>query len=206
MKILIMDNDESLRYMLTEFCRHAQWESDTAANGREGVDLFLKGNYDVILVDYHMPEMDGLQTVKEIRRHNSIVPILVLTVDERQEVADRFLEEGATDFALKPVKAPDLISRIKLHAQIANMKHVQEEEEDVFTAKGISKGTLHSIAQYLQENREAFPVDVISKEIGLAYPTVYRYLMHLLEEGKVKQVVSHQRIGRPKKLYKWYAH
>jgi two-component system, CitB family, response regulator DctR len=206
MKILIMDNDESLRYMLTEFCKHAQWDSETATNGREGVDMFLKGKYDVILVDYHMPEMDGLQTVREIRKHNSIVPILVLTVDERQEVADRFLEEGATDFALKPVKAPDLISRIKLHAQIANMKSAQGEEEDVFTAKGISRGTLQSISTYLQKNRDAYPVDVISKEIGLAYPTVYRYLMHLLEEGKVKQVVSHQKIGRPKKLYKWYAH
>ncbi|CDQ18653.1 response regulator [Halobacillus karajensis] len=206
MKILIMDNDESLRYMLTEFCKHAQWDSDTASNGREGVDLFLKGTYDVILVDYHMPEMDGLQTVRELRKHNTVVPILVLTVDERQEIADRFLEEGATDFALKPVKAPDLISRIKLHAQISNMKNKQEEEEDVFTAKGISKGTLNTISSYLQENREAYPVDVISKDIGLAYPTVYRYLMHLLEEGKVKQVVSHQKIGRPKKLYKWYSH
>ncbi|WP_394219284.1 response regulator [Halobacillus trueperi] len=206
MKILIMDNDESLRYMLTEFCKHAGWESETAVNGREGVDMFLKGTYDVILVDYHMPEMDGLQTVREIRKHNTVVPILVLTVDERQEVADRFLEEGATDFALKPVKAPDLISRIKLHAQIANMKNKKEDDDDVFTAKGISKGTLSSISNYLQENRDAYPVDVISKDIGLAYPTVYRYLMHLLEEGKVKQVVSHQRIGRPKKLYKWYAH
>ncbi|ELK46365.1 response regulator [Halobacillus sp. ACCC02827] len=206
MKILIMDNDESLRYMLTEFCRHAQWESDTAENGRQGVAKFLENSYDVILVDYHMPEMDGLQTVREIRKHNSVVPILVLTVDERQEIADKFLEEGATDFALKPVKAPDLISRIKLHAQIANMKLVQEDEEDVFTAKGISRGTLQSISDFLKKNKEPYPVDYISKEIGLAYPTVYRYLMHLLEEGKVKQVVSHQKIGRPKKLYQWYAH
>lgn len=206
MKILIIDNDESLRYMLTEFCKHAQWESETAENGRKGVDKFLANKYDIILVDYHMPEMDGLQTVREIRKHNETVPILVLTVDERQEIADRFLEEGASDFALKPVKAPDLISRIRLHVQMANMKNVQGEEEDVYTAKGISKGTLQSIADYLKQHRDPYPVDVISKEIGLAYPTVYRYLMHLLEDGKVKQVVSHQKIGRPKKLYKWYTH
>ncbi|MCA0971217.1 response regulator [Halobacillus litoralis] len=204
MKILIIDNDESLRYMLTEFCKHAGWESDTAENGRQGVEKFLSGQYDVLLVDYHMPEMDGLQTVREIRKHNENIPILVLTVDERQEIADRFIDEGATDFALKPVKAPDLISRIRLHVQIANMKHVKEEDEDVFTAKGISKGTLQSIADFLKKNRDPFPVDAISKEIGLAYPTVYRYLMYLLEQGKVKQVVSHQKIGRPKKLYKWY--
>ncbi|WP_245755977.1 response regulator [Halobacillus alkaliphilus] len=206
MKILIIDNDESLRFMLTEFCKHAEWESDTAVNGREGIEKFLKGAFDVVLVDYHMPEMDGLQTVRELRKHNQQIPILVLTVDERQEVADRFLEEGATDFALKPVKAPDLISRIRLHAQIANMKSVQDEEEDVFTVKGISKGTLQTVASFLKEHKSPISVDGISKEVGLAYPTVYRYLMHLLEEGKVKQVVSHQKIGRPKKLYKWYTH
>lgn len=206
MKILIIDNDESLRFMLTEFCKHAEWESDTAVNGREGIEKFLNGTFDVVLVDYHMPEMDGLQTVRELRKHNQQIPILVLTVDERQEVADRFLEEGATDFALKPVKAPDLISRIRLHAQIANMKSVQDEEEDVFTVKGISKGTLQTVASFLKEHKSPISVDGISKEVGLAYPTVYRYLMHLLEEGKVKQVVSHQKIGRPKKLYKWYTH
>ncbi|MFQ3545317.1 response regulator [Halobacillus rhizosphaerae] len=205
MKILIIDNDESLRYMLTEFCRHAGWESETAENGSEGMKKFQADSYDIILVDYHMPEMDGLQTVREIRKQNEYVPILVLTVDERQEVADKFLEEGATDFALKPVKAPDMISRIKLHVQIANMKHVQEEEEDVFTTKGISKNTLKSVAEFLKNHPDPTSVDVISKEIGLAYPTVYRYLMHLLEEGKVKQIVSHQKIGRPKKLYKWYS-
>ncbi len=205
MKILIIDNDESLRYMLTEFCRHAGWKSETAENGSEGMKKFQAGSYDIILVDYHMPEMDGLQTVREIRKQNEYVPILVLTVDERQEVADKFLEEGATDFALKPVKAPDMISRIKLHVQIANMKHVQEEEEDVFTTKGISKNTLKSVAEFLKNHPDPTSVDVISKEIGLAYPTVYRYLMHLLEEGKVKQIVSHQKIGRPKKLYKWYS-
>ncbi|SDJ33812.1 response regulator [Salimicrobium halophilum] len=204
MKILIIDNDESLRYMLTEFCNHAGWDSDTAINGREGVEKFHAEDFDVILVDYHMPEMDGLQTVKEMRKHNQQVPILVLTVDERQEIADRFLEEGATDFALKPVKAPDLISRIQLHAQLANMRSAQEESEEVYTAKGISKNTLDIIADHLKNQSDPSSVDVISKDIGLAYPTVYRYLMHLLEEGQVKQVISHQKIGRPKKLYKWY--
>ncbi|AKG03600.1 response regulator [Salimicrobium jeotgali] len=204
MNILIIDNDESLRYMLTEFCNHAGWQSNTAVNGREGVDLFQREKFDIILVDYHMPEMDGLQTVKEIRKQNQQVPILVLTVDERQEIADRFLEEGATDFALKPVKAPDLISRIQLHVKLANMRSVHEESEEIYSAKGISKNTLSIIAEHLKKEEEPASVDVVSKEIGLAYPTVYRYLMHLLEEGQVKQVISHQKIGRPKKLYKWY--
>lgn len=205
MKILIIDDDPSLRYMLTEICKHAGWESDTAENGKEGVACFQQGQYDLILVDYHMPEMDGLQTVKEIRSLNTYIPVLVLTVDERQEIADQLLDEGATDFALKPVKAPDMISRIQLHVQLANMRQHQEQEEDIYSTKGISRHTLQHISNYLKKQKEPISVDELSKNIDLAYPTVYRYLMHLLDEGKVNQVLSHQKIGRPKKLYQWYA-
>ena len=50
-----------------------------------------------------------------LRALSHTVPIIVFTIDESQEVADQFLQAGASDFALKPIKAPDIISRIKLH-------------------------------------------------------------------------------------------
>ncbi|WP_028783968.1 response regulator [Thalassobacillus devorans] len=204
MNILIIDDDHSLRYMLKEICKYAGWDSIAAENGYQGVELFKEVKPDLVLVDYHMPEMDGLQTVKMLRKMDTVTPLIVLTVDERQEIADEFLKEGASDFALKPVKAPDIIARIQLHIRLANIQDVQKNEGDVFTEKGISKKTLTLIADYLETNSQPCSVDDISKEVGLAYPTVYRYLMHLLEVGKVKQIVSHQRIGRPKNLYKWY--
>ncbi|KGX90644.1 response regulator [Pontibacillus marinus] len=205
MNILIIDDDPSLRYMLTEICKHAGWDSEIAENGQKGVDLFQEGKYDLILVDYHMPEMDGIQTVKAIRSLHSQIPILVLTVDERQEIADRFLQEGANDFALKPVKAPDIISRIQLHVQLANLKGSQAQDDNVYSSKGISKNTLTHIEDYMKKQPEPSSVDEISKEVNLAYPTVYRYVTHLLNEGKVKQIDSHQKMGRPKKLYQWYS-
>lgn len=204
MNLLIIDDDASLRYMLTEICKHAGWESDTAENGKQGVEKFRNHDYDLVLVDYHMPELDGIETVKAIRKVNSHTPILVLTVDERQEIADRFMQEGANDFALKPVKAPDMIARIKLHVQLANLKNVQHQDENPFSAKGISKNTLSHVENYMKNQTEPSSVDHIAKQVELAYPTVYRYVMHLLEEGKVKQLDSHQKMGRPKKLYEWY--
>ncbi|WP_174614610.1 response regulator [Virgibacillus ihumii] len=204
MKILIIDDEKSLRYMLGEICKYAGWDFVPAENGKVGLDIFQRENPDVVVIDYHMPEMDGFQTLMEIRKLNYHVPIIILTVDERQEIADQFINEGATDFALKPVKAPDIIARIQLHIRLTNMQETKEKHEEVFATKGISKKTLQHIANYMQSLDQPASVDKIAKDIGLAYPTVYRYIMHLLENGQARQVTSYQKIGRPKMLYQWY--
>ncbi len=203
MNVLIIDDDKTLRYMLGEICKYAGWAFVTAANGEEGLASFEKDKPDVVLVDYHMPVMDGYRTLTEIRKRDYYVPVIVLTVDERQEVADKFLKAGATDFALKPVRAPDIIARIQLHMRLVNMQKVIGANEQKFSQKGISKPTLSHLEDYMKSLQEPASVSEISDAIGLAYPTVYRYMMHLLELGKVEQDVSYQKVGRPKNLYRW---
>lgn len=207
MKILIMDDDQSIRYMLSEIFTFVGWDTVTYPNGREGVKAFINHGTDIILVDYHMPEIDGLETVKLIRKRDQQVPILVLTVDERQEIADRFLDLGATDFALKPVKAPDLIARIQLHKRLSDMtrthKSTTEIQKETFVTKGISKLTLSYIEEYLIACEQPSTVEEISQQLGLAIPTVYRYLTYLTENGKVQPIPSYQKIGRPKNRYYW---
>ncbi|MDR3539646.1 MAG: response regulator [Desulfosporosinus sp.] len=205
MRILIMDDDKSLRYMLSEIFEFSGWDPIAYPNGKEGLEGFLSHGADIILVDYHMPEIDGLETVRLIREQDQQIPILVLTVDERQEIADRFLDAGATDFALKPVKAPDLIARVQLHKRLLDMtKTVQATTKlqyDVFVTKGISKSTLAYIERYLTSCQHPSTVEEISTEIGLAVPTVYRYLTYLVLNGKVQSIPSYQKIGRPKNRY-----
>jgi len=207
MKILIMDDDQSLRYTLSEIFAFVGWEPVAFPNGREGIKEFFNHGADIILVDYHMPEIDGLETVRLIREQDQQIPILVLTVDERQEIADRFLDAGATDFALKPVKAPDLIARVQLHKRLLDMtKTIQvnaKVENDVFVTKGISKPTLSYIERYLIDCKQPCTVEEISQELALAVPTVYRYLTYLVHNGKVETIPSYQKIGRPKNRYGW---
>ncbi|ODA40533.1 response regulator [Desulfosporosinus sp. BG] len=207
MRILIMDDDQSLRYMLSEIFKFVGWEPEAYPNGRAGIEGFLKHGADIILVDYHMPEIDGLETVRLIREQDQQIPILVLTVDERQEIADRFLDVGATDFALKPVKAPDLIARVQLHKRLLDMtktfQATPKVQDEVFVTKGISKPTLSYIERYLTTCQQPSTVEEISKELSLAVPTVYRYLMYLVQNGKVKPIPSYKKIGRPKNRYCW---
>jgi len=207
MKIIIMDDEQSLRYMLSEIFTFAGWDPVAYPNGRMGIEGFLNHGADIILVDYHMPEIDGLETVRLIRELDQHIPILVLTVDERQEIADRFLDAGATDFALKPVKAPDLIARVQLHLRLLDMtKAVQatpKMQYEVFVTKGISKSTLSYIERYLTACQRPSTVEDISKDLSLAVPTVYRYLTYLVQNGQVQSIPSYQKIGRPKNRYCW---
>lgn len=206
MKILIVDDDEIIRYSLIEICIFAGWQATAVGNGQEGLLVFDKQGADVVLVDYHMPGMDGLTMVKELRKRTADVPILVLTVDERQSIAEKFLDAGATDFAIKPVLAPDLISRIQLHIRLVKLTRSSSgipTFEEVYVTKGISKATLSHVTRYLQTRKDPSYIEDIVKDLGLAYPTVYRYVTYLTQQGKVRVIVSYQKVGRPKHQYQW---
>ncbi|MEA4846463.1 MAG: response regulator, partial [Clostridiaceae bacterium] len=117
-KIVIIDDEQDILYTIKEICLYGGWKAATALNGRQGYELCTQYRPSLVMVDYHMPDWDGLTTVKKIRQMDNEISILVLTVDERQEIAEKFIAAGATDFAVKPIKSPDLISRIKINLKI----------------------------------------------------------------------------------------
>ncbi len=201
MHVLIIDDEADIRYTLQEICLMAGWQSSEAANGTEGLARFDKERPDLVLCDYHMPEKDGLITVKELRKRSKLVPIVVLTVDERQEIADAFLEAGASDFALKPIKAPDLISRLKVHLRLSRADAEVGNEEEIHVVKGISKMTLELIKEHLINSKSALTIADIANNSSLAYPTVHRYLMYLMDKGEVEVEADYGKVGRPKNKY-----
>ncbi|HWP52131.1 MAG TPA: response regulator [Clostridia bacterium] len=195
--ILCIDDDEQIRYALNAVFEFQSWKSILASNVKEGLSLFEKHHPDIVLMDYHMPEINGIQGVHMLRMLNPSVPIIVFTIDENQEVADRFLEAGASDFALKPIKAPDIISRIKLHIKLINTSKPQEE-----MLKGIGSSTLALIIELMQGCDDYLTAGEIARRTGLAYQTTYRYLQHLISEKKVETKNIYGKIGRPKQLFR----
>lgn len=203
MKILIIDDEADIVYTLKEICEYAGYNVYTAQNGLDGVSLFSEHNPDLVIVDYHMPGWDGITTVKKIRSIDDTTAILVLTVDERQEISDVFMEAGATDFAIKPIKAPDLLARIKVNLYISSVqKEAKRAKENVFVDKGISSATLSLIMNYLKKTNEDVTIEDISSSVQLAYQTVHRYVHHLLENGSLEVVQIYGQLGRPKNKYR----
>ncbi|MHA6253124.1 response regulator [Oceanobacillus sp. CAU 1775] len=214
-KVLIIDDSEDILYTLKEIGEYAGYSCSTALNGKDGLQLFLVEEPDLILLDFHMPVMDGLVLLKTIRQMDQDTPIIILTVDGSQEIADKFLDEGASDFALKPIKAPDIISRIQVHLKMAALIEQQSKllsetnprristDLSAFLIKGIAKGTLQIITDYLRGKNQSIPLEKISEETGISYPTVHRYLNHLVQEKAVEIETTYGNVGRPKNYYRW---
>ncbi|WP_229683057.1 response regulator [Virgibacillus oceani] len=198
--ILIVDDNEDIRYTLNEICKFANYNVIEASTGRQAADLCKKMAPDLVLLDYHMPNWDGLKTTKEIRLYNQRIPIIILTVDERQEIANRFLNAGATDFALKPIKAPDLLSRIRINLKISKLT---EDRNSVYVDKGINQATLMSIKNYLVTQKSPSTINEIQQNLPIAYQTVHRYLNYLEGKGEVEVISHYGKKGRPKNMYKF---
>ena len=101
--ILAIDDNRDILYTLEQICRFQDWVPLLAA-GYEEAERFIKNErIDLILVDYHMPGVDGITAVKKIRKKLPKTPIIVLTIEEKEQIVSRFMDAGADDYSLKPV-------------------------------------------------------------------------------------------------------
>lgn len=199
LKILAIDDDEEILYALRAVFQFQGWTGITATDVPTGVKLFQLKKPDLVLIDYHLPQVSGIRGVEMIREMDPDVPITVLTIDESQEVAERFIAAGASDFALKPLKVPDIISRIRLHIRLLeNQKKLKSRSGQ---AKGIDASTLSLVIGVLERAEEPVTVETIAAETGLANQTVYRYLQNLTKQNKVEATQNYGKVGRPKQKY-----
>ena len=195
--ILSIDDEENIRFALGELFRFQGWEACCAPTVEKGIEQFRLHRPDIVLIDYHMPGINGVEGVRLLRKLSRTVPIIVFTIDESQEVADQFLQAGASDFALKPIKAPDIISRIKLHLRL-----LEREQPAQPLSKGLSEATLQLVLDSLKDGEEYMTVNEVAKSSGLAYQTVYRYLQYLIQNKKVEMVSIYGKVGRPRQLFR----
>lgn len=201
-KILSIDDEADIRYALKAIFDYQGWKSVLAADVEEGLIRFVEQQPDIVLIDYHLPKINGVEGVRRLRRLSESVPIIVFTIDENQEVANRFFEAGATDFALKPIKAPDLISRINLHIRLRQSEQANTSAQEPALAKGIGRPTLRLVVDYLQTCTDFVTVEQIAAATGLAYQTAYKYIQHMQSEKLVQVHSTYGKVGRPKQSYR----
>lgn len=208
-KILIIDDSKDIIFAISEFFLMKDWEVYTALSVEEALKIVSTKELNIIIIDYHMPYINGVLGVKLIRQMNENVPIIALTIEGVENIAEEFFLAGADDFAIKPIKVLDLYSRVNVHLNKKKVKNLSFEtsttkkEKYSDYKKGISVNTISLIENKMKQIDSYITIEEISEATGLASQTVNKYMNYLVEMKMVDLKIIYGKIGRPRNEYYW---
>lgn len=136
-RILVVDDEEKIRAIIRKYGEFEGYEITEAADGMEAVRLCRKQDFDVIILDVMMPELDGFSTCKEIRRTKRI-PVIMLSA--RGEEYDKIhgFELGIDDYVVKPFSPKELMMRVKVVIERnSGRESYAGTEHEIFSAEGL---------------------------------------------------------------------
>lgn len=111
-RLLVVDDDPQIRRVMRTTLVAQGYEVAEARNGQEALERLRDAKYDLILLDMNMPELDGLQTCRQVRAVSDMA-IIMLTVRNTEKDKVEALEAGADDYVTKPFGVPELLARIR---------------------------------------------------------------------------------------------
>ena len=144
-RILIIEDDEGISKVLRRALVYEGYQVDTALDGESGLNLNRDNHPDLVVLDWMLPGMDGLEVCRRLREIGS-VPILMLTAKEALEDRIHGLDAGADDYMVKPFELDELLARVR-----ALLRRTQVERAPVLSFGDLSLDT--STRQATRKNR-----------------------------------------------------
>ncbi len=114
MKLLLVEDEIGIMQFLQQGLEEEGYEVQTANNGKDGLELALNNNFDIILLDWMLPKLTGLEICKSFREKNTQTPIIFLTAKDTVQETVEGLQAGANDYIKKPFSFDELLERIKV--------------------------------------------------------------------------------------------
>ena len=134
-KILLVEDEEKLARFVELELTHEGYQVDKAFDGRKGLEMAEGGGYDLLLLDIMLPQLNGLEVLRRLRKNGDSVPVIMLTA--RDAVMDKVtgLDMGADDYITKPFSIEELLARIRAALR---KQSAQKKEDGVLTCADLS--------------------------------------------------------------------
>ena len=219
-KVLIVEDDPMVAMINEQFVsRHKDFVVAHKCNdGKSSLEYLDENKVDLIILDVFMPYMDGFETLRQIRKKQIPVDVIMVTAANEREQLKEGLHLGVVDYLVKPFTFERFkVALDKFIAQSEALKDLDKvnqknidflidksrKKTNELYPKGIQEKTLQTIIEHLKENKNKWLTgDEIAEKVGLTGVTVRRYMTHLSETGMVIADMNYGTGGRPCMLYK----
>lgn len=142
-RVLVVDDEEGIREILSNYLIEMNFDVVTAIDGLDGLNIYKKNKVDLIVSDLMMPNMDGLEFLKEVRKIDDEVIFIMITGYPTIQTAVETIQEGAYDYITKPFRIEDVRLRINRAFERKTLK------ERLKTVQGFAWALLFSIPVWL---------------------------------------------------------
>ncbi|MFC4769302.1 response regulator [Effusibacillus consociatus] len=222
-RLVIVEDDPMVMEVNSEFVSKIDGYkiAGKAFTGAEALLVIKKTDPDLVLLDYFLPDMDGLSILKEIRRQELPVDVILVTANRSPDHIQQILRCGAVDYIFKPFRFERIQTALEqyryMHKKLRENQQLEQADMDLITGrrvqqseangttwlpKGLNERTLQQILQYLIEQKDPLSAEDVAAGTGLARVTVRRYLEYLQKKGIIQLEIQYGSIGRPVNRFK----
>ena len=177
-KILVIDDEKSIRNTLKEVLEYENHQVDLAEDGPTGLDLFAANSYDVVLCDIKMPKMDGIDVLFKINENSADIPVIMISGHGNIDTAVEAIKKGAYDFLEKP---------LDLNRLLITIRNAMDKSRLV-TQTQVLKNKVSRMYEIVGESE---PIRLVKSMIDKVAPTEARVLI-TGANGTGKELVAHQ--------------
>lgn len=197
----------------------------TATTGKQALDMLHIVTPDMLLLDIFLPDMDGIDLLREVRKHFRGIDVIMITAANDVETVREAIRGGAYSYMIKPIMIDKFMSTLaqyastrsqlqqhttmdqmavdKLFTKASIAPAVRTAENVTTLPKGIDKLTLKLIRDKMQVTTHSVNADDLAALAGMSHSTVRRYLEFLVSINEVTVETFYGTVGRPERKYRW---
>jgi response regulator arlR len=183
MKILVVEDERDLNRIITKHLKKNNYSVDSCFNGQEALDFISYSEYDLIITDIMMPNVNGYEFIDKLRTNKNNTPVIMLTAKDTLEDKIVGLDSGADDYIVKPFEFEELLARIRVlmrrnYGLATNIIQIEEVTLDLAKKQVAKSGEIidltgkeYEVLEYLMKNKGS----ILSRDQILNHVWDYEY-------------------------------